>query len=111
MHQVLQDPDYLKYWNQMTNEAKNRTVASVAEQSEKAVRMFYLCRKILKDAKISISPNDIPKVSDQPLEALMGQGRENHPQGNTEMHQAEAFSRLLLEKAENYIISKASKIA
>ncbi|MGH2611636.1 MAG: hypothetical protein ACRDFB_01140, partial [Rhabdochlamydiaceae bacterium] len=107
MQQLLQDPEYAQHWNNMTNEAKKRTVGSIAEQSEKAVRMFYVCRKILADAKITISPNDIPKVVDTPLNMLIGDRRDIHPQENTEVHQAEAFSRLLLEKAEDYIIAHA----
>lgn len=111
MQQLLQDPEYATHWNSMTNEAKKRTVGSIAEQSEKAVRMFYVCRKILADAKITISPNDVPKMVDTPLNMLLGDRRDIHPQGNTEVHQAEAFSRLLLEKAEDYIIAHAKKSA
>ena len=107
MQQLLQDPEYAKHWNLMTNEAKKRTVGSIAEQSEKAVRMFYLCRKILAEAKTSVSPNDIPKVIDTPLHMLLGERRDIHPQGDTEVHQAEAFSRLLLEKAEDLIIAQS----
>ncbi len=109
MQQLLQDSEYAQHWNSMTNEAKKRTVGSIAEQSEKAVRMFYLCRKILADAKITITPNDIPKIVDAPLDMLLGERRDVHPQGNTEVHQAEAFSRLLLEKAEDYIIAHAKQ--
>ncbi|HNA62281.1 MAG TPA: hypothetical protein PKW79_04315, partial [Rhabdochlamydiaceae bacterium] len=109
LQQLVQDPEYLKHWNNMTAEAKKRTVSSISEQSQKAVRMFYLCRKILADAKINISPKDLPKVSNTPLNMLLGQHREENPQENTEVHEAEAFSRLLLEKAEDYIIANASK--
>ncbi|HEX2579188.1 MAG TPA: trigger factor, partial [Rhabdochlamydiaceae bacterium] len=108
MQQLLQDQEYLQHWNSMTPEAKKRSVASVAEQSQKAVRMFYLCRKILADAKISLSPKDLPKAPETPLGMLLGDRRDFHPQGDTEVHQAEAFSRLLLEKAEDFIIAHAT---
>ncbi|HEX4839136.1 MAG TPA: trigger factor [Rhabdochlamydiaceae bacterium] len=108
MQQLLQDQEYLRHWNSMTPEAKKRSVSSVAEQSQKAVRMFYLCRKILIDAKISISPKDLPKAPETPLGMLLGEQRDYHPQGETEVHQAEAFSRLLLEKAEDFIIANAT---
>ncbi len=108
MQQLLQDQEYLQHWNSMTPEAKKRSVSSVAEQSEKAVRMFYLCRKILTDAKISLSPKDLPKAPETPLGMLLGDRRDFHPQGETEVHQAEAFSRLLLEKAEDFIIAHAT---
>jgi trigger factor len=108
MEQLLQDQEYLQHWNSMTPEAKKRTVAAIAEQSEKAVRMFYLCRKILADAKITISPKDLPKAPESPLGMLLGERRDFNPQEKTEVHQAEAFSRLLLEKAEDFVISHAS---
>lgn len=108
MQQLLQDQEYLHHWNSMTPEAKKRTVGSVAEQSEKAVRMFYLCRKILADAKITISPKDIHKAPNTPLDMLLGERSDFHPQDNTEVHQAEAFSRLLLEKAEDFVIAHAT---
>ncbi len=108
MQQLLQDEEYLKNWNQMTNEARKRTVSSVAEQSEKAVRMFYICRKILKDAGINVSPADLPQAPTTALEILLGDQRHLNFQGQNEMHQAEAFSRLLLERAEDYLIAGAT---
>lgn len=107
MKQLLQDPEYLQHWNSLTSEAKKRALTSIGEQSEKAVRMFYLCRKIISDAKITISPDDIRKTPDSPLAFLLGDRRDFHPQDNKEVHEAEAFSRLLLEKAEDFVISHA----
>jgi trigger factor len=107
LQQLGKDAEFVKHWNQMTSEARKRTVGSIAEQSEKAVRMFYLCRKILSDAQIKVSPGDIPNSPTTPLDLLLGERRDIHPQENNEVHQAEAFSRLLLEKAEDYLISNA----
>jgi trigger factor len=107
MKQLLQDPEYLNHWNSLTPEAKKRALASIGEQSEKAVRMFYLCRKIVSDAKITVSPDDIRKTPDSPLAFLLGDRRDFHPQDNKEVHEAEAFSRLLLAKAEDFVISHA----
>ena len=106
--ELLKDKEFQTNWNNMTEEARKRTIGSIAEQSEKAVRMFYLCRKITADASIKISPSDLPKAPDSPLELLLGERREMDPQENSEMHQAEAYSRMLLEKAEDYIISHAT---
>jgi trigger factor len=107
INQLLQDVEFQKYWTSMTPEFQKRTVQSIAEQSTKAVRMFYLCRKIIADAKISMSPNDVQPSQDTFLDLLVGKSRNEHPQEMNEMHQAEAFSRLLLDKAEDFIISHA----
>ncbi len=106
INQLLQDTEFQAYWKSMTPEFQKRTVQSVAEQSSKAVRMFYLCRKILGDAKISLSPNDAEPAKDTFLDLLVGRAQNDNLQAN-EMHQAEAFSRLLLDKAEDFIISHA----
>lgn len=108
MQQLLKDAEFMNHWDNMTTEARKRTVASIAEQSEKAVRMFYLCRKIVTEAQIKISPSDIPAPANSPLDLLVGQRRDFDPQEPSEMHQAEAYSRLLLEKAEDYLISNAT---
>jgi trigger factor len=108
LQQLLQDKEYLEHWNSMTNEARKRAAGSIAEQSEKAVRMYYLCRKIVQDASITITPADIRKAPTSSLEFLLGDRRDFHPQDNEEVHQAETYSRLLLEKAEDFVIAHAT---
>lgn len=108
MQQLLKDDTFSSHWKNMTNEARKRTVTSIAEQSEKAVRMFYLCRKILSDAALEVKPSDLPKPPANALEFLLGDRSDFNPQENTEVHQAESFSRRLLEKAEDYIIANAT---
>jgi trigger factor len=107
MREMLKAGDFQKNWTQMTDEARKNTVASIADQAEKAIRMFYLCRQVLADAGITISANDVSAAPSNPLESLLSPKRENHPQDQSEMHKVEAYSRLLLEKAEDYLISKA----
>ena len=107
INQLLQDAEFQNYWKSMTQEAQKRTVQSIADQSSKAVRMFYLCRKIISDAKISVSPTDIQQSKDTFLDLLVSKSQNDNPQEMNEMHQAEAFSRLLLDKAEDFIISHA----
>lgn len=108
VQQLLTDPEFKNSWEKMTKEAKNRTVSSIAEQSGKAVRMFYICKKILGDAKLSVSSKDLLPAANTPLQALLGEANPVHPQEDSQMHQAEVFSRLLLEKAEDFIIANAT---
>jgi hypothetical protein len=61
----------------------------------------------LQDAAIQLTPADLKKPATTPLEYLMGMGRDEDPNTQTEFHQAETYSRLLLEKAEDYLISNA----
>lgn len=109
MKQLSGDPSFMKYWKSLKDEDKKKTVDSIYFQSEKAVRMFYLCRKLLSDAKITISPQDLPQPPLTPLEALLNPDQMLHYHQQPEIKHAEALSRLVLEKAEDYVIDNASK--
>ncbi|HSW87210.1 MAG TPA: trigger factor [Rhabdochlamydiaceae bacterium] len=109
MRQLLQDPQFQQYWGQMNEEERKNTTNSILKQAEKAVRMFYLCRKIISDANIPVTPRDIHPAPSSVLEALLSPKGHFEHQNNPEMHQAEAYSRLVLEKAEDYVIQNAGK--
>jgi trigger factor len=109
MKQLSGDPSFLKYWRSLKEEDKKKAIDSIYFQSEKAVRMFYLCRKLLSDAKISISPQDLPQPPSTPLEALLNPDQMLQYHQQPEVKHAEALSRLVLEKAEDYVIENARK--
>ncbi len=106
--QLLQDKDFQQYWGSLSAEDRNKTIKTVYEQSEKAVRMFYLCRQIVSDASIKISPADVPPPSTTALELLLDPQKMFHHQRNAEVEHAEAYSRLVLEKAEDFVIRNAT---
>lgn len=106
--QLLQDKDFMQYWEKQNAEGRKKTIQMVYQQSEKAVRMFYICRQIVADANIRISEGDIPPPATSPLELLINPQKMYHHQQNAEIEHAEAFSRLVLEKAEDYVIQNAT---
>lgn len=108
VRQLMNDPDFNTYWGGLRDEDRKKTVMTIHEQSEKAVRMFYLCRQIISDAKISVSTNDIPPPATNVLEMFLNPQKLFHHKRNPEVEHAEAFSRLVLEKAEDFVISNAS---
>lgn len=108
MKQLLADTQFQKHWQGLSDDEKRKMVDSLYQQSQKAVRMFYLCRKIIADAKISITAEDLPKPPSTPLEVLVNPTGALHDWNqNPEIQHAEAFSRLVLEKAEDYVIDNA----
>ncbi len=108
LRQLLQDPQFQKHWDAITNEERQKIVLSLIEQSKKAVQMFYLCRKIISDAKLTITAKDLHKAASSPLEALL-LPQPYISQNQPDLQQAEAVSRILLEKAEDHIIAHAQK--
>ncbi|MES2121962.1 MAG: trigger factor [Chlamydiota bacterium] len=108
IRQLMNDPDFNQYWGSLREEDRRKTVMTIHEQSEKAVRMFYLCRQIISDAKITVSASDIPPPSSNVLEMLLNPQKLFHHKRNPEVEHAEAFSRIVLEKAEDFIITNAT---
>lgn len=109
LKQLMNDKDFVKYWESLKTEDRRKTLTTIHQQSEKAVRMFYLCRKVIADANIRVSAQDIPPPATTPLEFLLNPQKMFHHQRNAEIEHAEAFSRLVLEKAEDYVIEYATK--
>ncbi len=107
MKQLFQDVDFLAAWKDMNAEKQRSLYRRVAEQSEKAVRMFYLCKQVMQEARLGISPNELHGGGTSPLEALVRPTDEVQLHDHGEVRQAEAFSRLVLEKAQDYLIHQA----
>ncbi len=109
LKQLMNDKEFIQYWESLKAEERKKTLMTIHQQSEKAVRMFYLCRKVVADANIRISPQDIPAPATSPLEFLLNPQKMFHHQRNAEIEHAEAFSRLVLEKAEDYLIAHSTQ--
>src|SRR6185312_10135281 len=71
MKQLFEDAHFQNEWKEMNEEARKKMVEAIYTQSEKAVRLFYLCRKVIADEKLTITPADMPKPPTNTLEALM----------------------------------------
>lgn len=109
MRQLFEDPHFQKEWKEINEEERKKMVEAIYTQSEKAVRLFYLCRKVIADAKLTITAQDLPKPPANVLDALMSPQPNYHPHDHSEVRQAEMYSRLVLEKAEDYLIGLATK--
>ncbi len=107
LSQLFRDPAFKSHWDALSTEERKNLAKSLYEQSDKAVRLFYLCRQLLDDAHVDISPQRLAQRPQNMLETLFnqqGHGQENLPH---EVQQAEAYARLLLEEAQHYLIEKA----
>lgn len=108
--QLWQDASFQTYWKGLKQEERTKIIHTVQSQSEKAVRMFYLCKKIVNDANIRITGEDLPSASADPLNVLLDLQQSEGPRKSPEIEHAEAYSRLVLEKAEDFIIRNATQV-
>lgn len=109
MKQLMDDQNFQNHWNSLDTAERNKIIQSILTLSEKAVRIFYLSQKLIKDNQLTVTPEDLHQSQPTLLEVLLHpQAAAPSPQG-TEMQQAEAYSRCLLEKAEDFLVERAKK--
>jgi trigger factor len=106
-HQLWNDTSFQQYWQNLSQEEKTKIIQTVQAQSEKAVRLFFLCRQLLTDASLPVLPEDLDTPSQTPLDALVDIQNQT-PEKSPEIRQAEAYSRCVLEKAQDFVWRNAS---
>ncbi len=109
--QLVADPVFQKKLVDMSEEERKKAVQDVEIQGEKAVRLFYIARQLIEEHKINISPNEVHLEVKTPLEALFSNQSDHYNAKESSQEQkAIAMSRLLLTKAEDFLIDKAEFI-
>lgn len=109
--QLVQDPSFQQKLMGMNDEERKVAIKDIEVQGEKAVRLFYISRKIIQDNKIQISPSEVQHNVNTPLEAMFSdQSDLYNAREQSQEHRATATSRLILSKAGDFLISKAKVV-
>jgi trigger factor len=108
LRHLFEDAEFQKEWSGWDHIKRQEFVSSIVEHARKAVSLFYLCQKVLADANLTVDGKDPSSVVNSPLDALLQKQPAPLQGAANEIQQAEAFSRLLLEKAEDYLIANAT---
>lgn len=111
LEQMIKDPEFKARWENSKDQERRNIVDEVKNQAEKAVRIFYICRKIAADQNMQISPKDLPQGASDQLEMLLYPYDQPHDPRQPDIKQAEAYSRALLEKTEDWVIAHARTAA
>ncbi|MDX8431186.1 MAG: trigger factor [Candidatus Algichlamydia australiensis] len=96
LRSLLSDPKFLKEWQAMSEEERKKAVDDLKEEAERAIRLFYICRKVVKDEGI--------KISDEEIAQALAQA----PKENQAEEEALIYSRLTMEKAQDHLIKTLS---
>lgn len=103
----LQNPQFKKKFDNMTDKEKEILERELLKQAEEAIRIFYISKKIVSDFKINISDEEIKHHA---LSILYKEtGKKIDPKDIPKDIYALAFSRLVLSKAEDYILDQSIK--
>lgn len=109
--QLISDPSFQKKMIGMTEEDRKAAIKDIEVQGERAVRLFYISKKIIQDENIQVSPSEVHQGVKTPLEAMFSDQSDLYSaQEQSQEQKAIAMSRLVLSKAEDFIISKAKVV-
>jgi trigger factor len=106
--QLLKDPQFKKKWDhEMSLEEKEQMDEKLFQEAHKAVRLFYLARAIVQQANISITQQEVQQEAINTMRSWNPAAVQ--PDNIPKEVFALALSKVILAKAEDYIIENGSK--
>jgi trigger factor len=107
VNQLNGNEEFLQHWQTLDKDGQKKMIEVIKTQSEKAVKLFHLCNKMLEDNNLSPADQIASSQAGTQLEALVSQDQMNYNQA-PELRRAEALSKQILEQAEDYVIAQAT---
>jgi trigger factor len=105
INQQMQNEKFKASWETMSEDEKKVAESKIVDESSQAVRLFYLSRKIVNDAKISITHQD---VQDEAVATMRAFNTRNMDKIPKEIY-ALALSKIILSKAQDYLLNEQKK--
>jgi FKBP-type peptidyl-prolyl cis-trans isomerase (trigger factor) len=103
--QLFGSTSFKKKYETLSEEEKKEEFKKVETQAKDALKLFYICKKILTDNNIQITSKDINQEVETPLDAMFADRELANP-NKTEEEKNLLMSRILLSKAQDFIIDK-----
>jgi len=104
--QLQNDPKHRESFEKLSREELKKLDEKIYTESDQAVRLFYLSRQIVRDAKITVTHAE---VQQEAVESAHAFGRKIDPAHLNKEIFALALSKVILAKAQNYILDNCSK--
>ncbi|HSX25973.1 MAG TPA: trigger factor [Chlamydiales bacterium] len=102
--QLMQDPKFKANWNRMSQEERKNIEEKIENESAQAVRLFYLSRQVVHDAKIPVTHKE---VQDEAIATLQSYGSRNVEIDRIPKEiYALALSKVILAKSQENILQK-----
>ena len=101
MKQLQNNPKFHDSYERMSMEEKKKLEENLYTESVQAVRLFYLTRQIVRDAKIPVTHEEVQQEAVHSANAF---GQTVDPQHLSKEVFALSLSKILLAKAQNYIL-------
>lgn len=106
--QLLHNPQSAASYEKLTAEERRKFDQKLYDESSQAVRLFYLSRHIVREAKIPITQAE---VQQEAINSASAYGQRIDPEHLPKEAFALALSKVILAKAQNYILEHCEKSA
>lgn len=107
---LLYEPQHLKDWKAMNEEDRKKAVDEISDDAKKAIRLFYLCRAVVRNANIPITKADIENEMHHPFDPVKSKMGSQH-EADKDEQEALALSKVMLGKAQDYILARLKNTA
>jgi trigger factor len=106
LDQMLTDASFKKQWDQKSGAEKEEVEKKLFEESEQAVRLFYLSRQVVHDAKLPVTHKEVQDEAVSTLRAFGSQSLD--PTQIPKEVYALSLSKVILAKAQDHILKNLS---
>lgn len=104
--QFLSDPKAAETYELLSEEEKQKLDERIYNESSEAVRLFYLSRHVVREAKLPVTHEE---VQEEAVKTASSFGQRIAPDQLPKEAFALALSKVILAKAQNYILEHCNK--
>lgn len=105
---LSEEKDFPAYWDSLDEKARAELVRQLINQSERALRLFYLCRQVLTDAHLSFDPKEMAQAPSTTLQTLMQLQQQGPGLTTPELTHSRSFSVFVTHKAADFLLEQIS---
>jgi trigger factor len=106
MNFLHNDKNFEKNWKKMSFDEQEAMKSKTMKESENAIKLFYLFRKVMLDHKVKLA---LPERKANPInmiEAMFIQGQDQDYENASEEQKAIILSKAMLSSAQDYLLEK-----
>ena len=104
---MLADSRFRRNWKSMKDEEKEKFETTIKNQAVDAVSLFYISRKIVNDAQISITQKEVHDEIIRTIQESTPPGEQPNLKNISQELYALCLSRMIMSKAQEYILSQS----
>lgn len=108
-NELIKNENFKSDWKSKSESEQLEEQKKLLEEAQHAIRLFYIAKKILFDAGITVSKEDLHPSAQTPLDMLFTDPSLMQFEEKPKEEQAIILSRIMLKKASDYVINEIEK--